>query len=97
VLPLLVVEDLISPFKFWCEGIHHGMFYRNDFYIRQAQFAIADRLHAYTRANEASNQGFKVCVTVSKTMYTVWVDMRSRLPAATNDQHDFTPHSTSSR
>jgi hypothetical protein len=79
VLPVIVVEDLISPFKFWHEGIHDGMLYRNDFYVSLCQFAPADRLQAHAKATQQSSQGFKVCVTVSQTHYTVWVELRSRL------------------
>ncbi|PSN14831.1 hypothetical protein C7293_09855 [filamentous cyanobacterium CCT1] len=79
MLPLIVVEDLISAFKFWNKGIHEGMLYRNDFYISRYQFALSDRSEAYRRATEESNKGFKVCVTVSKTHYRVWVEMRSHL------------------
>lgn len=79
MLPLIVVEDLISAFKFWNEGIHEGMLYRNDFYVSRFQFALAERAQAYHRATQESNKGFKVCVTVSKTHYTVWVEMRSHL------------------
>ncbi|NJL47498.1 MAG: hypothetical protein HC929_08425 [Leptolyngbyaceae cyanobacterium SM2_5_2] len=80
MLPVSVVEDLVSPFKFWNEGIHDGMLFRNDFYTCLQRFAITDRLQAYAKANEESNRGLKVCVTVSKTHYTVWVEMRSPLP-----------------
>ncbi len=79
MLPLIVLETLVSPFKFWNEGIHHGMLYRKDFYEQFHQFAATERMAAYAKANEASNSGLKVCITVSQTHYTVWVEMRSRL------------------
>ncbi|MGB3139096.1 MAG: hypothetical protein WBG38_10840 [Nodosilinea sp.] len=79
MLPLLVVEDLVSAFKFWNKGIHEGIFYRNDFYVSRYRAALSDRLKAYHCATQESVKGFKVCVTVSKTHYTVWVDMRSYL------------------
>lgn len=82
MLPLIVVENLIAPFKFWREGIHEGMLYRNDFYVVLERFASAERTQAHAKATEESNRGFKVCITVSKTHYTVWVEMRSRVPAA---------------
>lgn len=79
MLPLIVVEELTSPFKFWNQGIHDGMLYRNDFYFGLQQFPLADRLQAYRQATQESNKGFKVCITVSKTHYTIWVEMRSQL------------------
>lgn len=79
MLPTVVVETLISPFKFWHEGIHQGMLYHNDFYEQMHQFPITERMQAYAKALKAGSRGFKVCVTVSKTHYTVWVEMRSRL------------------
>lgn len=81
MLPVIVVESLISPFKFWHGGIHSGMLYRNDFFTRLHSFSVADRSRAYACAMEEGKQGFKVCITVSKTHYTVWVEMRSRLPS----------------
>jgi len=82
MLPLIVVENLITPFKFWREGIHEGMLYRNDFYIVLQRFTSADRTQAHDKATEEGNRGVKVCITVSKTHYTVWVEMRSRVTAA---------------
>lgn len=79
MLPLIVVEELISTFKFWNQGIHDGMLYRNDFYIGLQQFPLADRSQAYRQATQESNKGFKVCITVSKTHYTIWVEMRSQI------------------
>lgn len=79
MLPLIVVEELISAFKFWNNGIHEGMHYRNDFYLSLRQFALAERSEAYHRATQESSKGLKVCVTVSKTHYTVWVELRSDL------------------
>ncbi|MFQ4138459.1 hypothetical protein PGN35_019280 [Nodosilinea sp. PGN35] len=79
MLPLIVVEELTSPFKFWNQGIHDGMLYRNDFYVSLERFPLADRLQAYRQATQESTNGFKVCVTVSKTHYTIWVEMRFAL------------------
>ncbi len=81
MLPLIVVENLIAPFKFWREGIHEGMLYRNNFYVVLHRFTKAERTQAHDKATEESDRGFKVCITVSKTHYTVWVDMRSRVSA----------------
>ncbi|HSM83736.1 MAG TPA: hypothetical protein VLS96_18755 [Nodosilinea sp.] len=89
MLPLIVAETLVSPFKFWHEVIHSGILYRNDFYVHLQQFAVADRTQAYARAIQESNRGFKVCITVSKSHYTVWVELRSRLQA-----DDLTPNSS---
>jgi hypothetical protein len=77
VLPLVVAETLVSPFKFWNEGVYCGMLYRNDFYRSLRQFPAADRLQAFTQAIEESNRGYKVCITASSERYTVWVEMRS--------------------
>ncbi len=79
MLPLIVLETLVSPFKFWNEGIHQGMLYRNDFYEHFHQFAATERIAAYAKAIEVGNSGGKVCITVSQTHYTIWVEMRSRL------------------
>ncbi|MEA5452492.1 hypothetical protein VB780_28220 [Leptolyngbya sp. CCNP1308] len=85
MLPVIVVESLVSPFKFWHGNIHSGMLYRNDFFACVQQFSVDDRSRAYARAIEEGKPGYKVCITVSKTTYTVWVEMRSRLPYPAND------------
>lgn len=79
VLPLIVLETLVSPFKFWNEGIHDGILYRNDFYDYLHQFSATECMAAYAKATEVSNSGYKVCITVSQTYHTIWVEMRSRL------------------
>lgn len=84
VLPLIVLETLVSPFKFWNEGIHRGMLYRNDFYKHFHQFAATERIAAYAKATEVSNSGYTVCITVSQTHYTIWVEMRSHLNPSGN-------------
>ncbi len=78
MLPLIVVETLVSPFKYWNGGIRSGMLYRNEFYGCLHQFAATERQQAYNKALEACKGGGKVCITVSKSHYTVWVDLRSR-------------------
>ncbi len=92
MLPLIVLETLVSPFKFWNEGIHYGMLYRKDFYERLHQFSTTERGAAYAKAIEAGKGGFKVCVTVSQTHYTVWVEMRSRLEQQTRASADLAGH-----
>ncbi|MEA5448259.1 hypothetical protein VB780_06755 [Leptolyngbya sp. CCNP1308] len=79
MLPLIVVEELISTFKFWNQGIHDGMLHRSDFYIGLQQFPLAERSQAYSQATLESSKGLKVCITVSKTHYTIWVELRSQL------------------
>ncbi|MGF1517529.1 MAG: hypothetical protein ACFCVB_06960 [Nodosilinea sp.] len=75
---------MVSPFKFWNEGIYCGMLYRNDFYEHFYQFAATERIAAYAKAIEVGNSGCKVCITVSQTHYTIWVEMRSRLDHPNN-------------
>jgi len=75
--PLVVNETLVYPFKYWNEGIQRGIRYSNEIYAYMQSYPVSERLKAYEMAYEQAEQGATVCITVSKTHYSVWLNLRS--------------------
>lgn len=76
-LPSVVNEDLVHPFKYWNEKIQQGIRYNNELYALFQSYSIDERLRAYGIAYEHAEQGTHVCITVSKTRYSIWLSLRS--------------------
>ncbi|WP_432810812.1 hypothetical protein [Pantanalinema sp. GBBB05] len=53
------------------------MYYNNELYTYFQTYPLAERLKAYTIACEQTERGVGVCITVSKTHYSVWLNLRS--------------------
>jgi hypothetical protein len=75
-LPLVVNEALVHPFKYWNEKIQQGIRYNNELYALFQTYSIDERLRAYEMAYEHAEQGAHVCITVSKTRYSIWLNLR---------------------
>jgi hypothetical protein len=75
-LPPIIDESLIHPFKFWDQGIHAGMRYSNELYTLFQSYPIQERLKACAIACEHTEKGINVCITASKTTYSVWLSLR---------------------
>lgn len=75
--PLVLDEGLVIPFKYWDEGIQSGIRYNNELYAHHQSFSPNERLKAYEVAYAQTEQGIRVCITVSKICYTVWLSLRS--------------------
>ncbi|MGG6298204.1 hypothetical protein ACQ4M4_27740 [Leptolyngbya sp. AN02str] len=79
-LPLVVDESVVHRFSFWNGTVQQGIRYRNKLYIYFEAYALRDRLKAYEIAYEQAEQGIAdelmVCVTVSKTHYTIWLSLK---------------------
>jgi len=76
-LPPIVSEGLIHKFIYWNVSLKHGMRYGADLYMQFQTYPITDRLKACDVACECQSQGIDVCITASKTTYTVWLSLRS--------------------
>ena len=76
-LPPIVSEGLIHKFTYWNVSLKHGMRYGNELYMRFQTYPITERLKACDVACECQSQGIEVCITASKTTYTVWLSLRS--------------------
>jgi hypothetical protein len=75
--PLVVSESLVHSFKYWHEGMQQGIRYGNELYSHFWSYPATERLKAYDIAHEHAEQGMDVCITVSKTHYSIWLGLRS--------------------
>ncbi|PSB27256.1 hypothetical protein [Stenomitos frigidus] len=85
-LPLVINESQVRPFKYWQEGIQQGIRYNNDLYAHFQSYSKTERLKAYDIASEQAQKGVSVCMTVSKTHYTIWLSLRSLSHATHGNQ-----------
>ncbi|WP_431659460.1 hypothetical protein [Pantanalinema rosaneae] len=76
-LPSVISEGLVNQFKYWHQTIQRGMYYNNDLYTYFQSYPLAERLKAYAMACEHTERRIGVCITVSKTHYSVWLNLRS--------------------
>lgn len=76
-LPSMIDEKMATFFQYWDEGLRSGMRYQNDLYTLFATYPLQERLRASTVGCEQTERGVKVCITVSKTAYSVWLNLRS--------------------
>lgn len=76
-LPVVVNEELTLSFKYWDQGIKKGLRHNNELYTHFYSFSVRERLKAYEIAYEQAKGGVGVCITVSKTQYSIWVSLRS--------------------
>lgn len=75
--PLVIDESLVSHFKYWKEGIRQGIRFNNELYSYSQSYSVNERLKAYEMAYQQTEQGVAVCITVSKSHYTIWLSLRS--------------------
>ncbi len=73
----VVVEGLVTHFKYWNETIQDGIQYQGDLYKYVRTYPIMERLQAFAEAQEYAATGNKVCITVSKENYTLWMGLRT--------------------
>jgi hypothetical protein len=83
--PLVVSESMVQFFNYWQEGVQKGARCGNELYAFLQSYPLHDRMKAYELAYGKLEQGIAACITVSKTHYSVWLNLRS-LSAATDDE-----------
>lgn len=76
-LPPIVNEALVHRFFYWNEQIQVGMRYGAELYTLLQVYPIEEQLKACEAACEQAVDGSHVCITVSKTAYSLWVPLRS--------------------
>lgn len=76
-LPPLVNEALVGKFFYWNYQLCQGMRYGNELYTLFQSYPLADRLKACDVGCEHQARGIEVCITVTKTTYSVWLNLRS--------------------
>jgi hypothetical protein len=80
VLPIILSEDKVFPFKFWFantlqEGIHH----QDELYCRLTTFSAGDRAKAYHLSCRLAQTGAIVILTLSTQRCGLWVSLRTPL------------------
>jgi hypothetical protein len=76
-LPSVISEGLVNQFKYWDQTIQRGMYHNNELYTYFQSYPLTDRLKAYAFACEQTERGIGVCITVTKTHYSIWFNLRS--------------------
>ncbi|MDX2229753.1 MAG: hypothetical protein NW220_08950 [Leptolyngbyaceae cyanobacterium bins.349] len=75
--PPIVSEALVHKFTYWNHQIRTGMRYGAELYTLLQSYPIEERLKACDVACEQTANGIEVCITASKTTYSVWLSLRS--------------------
>lgn len=76
VLPPVIDEGDISPFKFWFNNsIQDGMYYRHELYYRLHTADISKRAKVYHYACKMAQQS-AIAVTASQQQCSIWVSLR---------------------
>lgn len=80
VLPPVVNERDISPFKFWFnDTIQDGMYYRSELYYRRHAANIRQRARIYHYACKLAHRT-SVVVTTTTDHCSIWVSLRGEKP-----------------
>lgn len=84
VLPPLIDESSIFPFKFWFEHtIQDGMYYQNELFYRLHTVPTSIRARLYHYACKLARKD-TVLVTNADSMCSIWVSLRSPSITATH-------------
>lgn len=86
MLPTVVVEELVTSFTYWNDGVQQGMLFGNELYAQVKSYGLDNRLDAYKDGCELSTAKVKACITVSVSGYTLWVSLRT-LPSINKNSH----------
>lgn len=70
-------EALVHQFAYWDQHVQTGMWYGTELYTLFKSYSINERLTACDVACEYKAKGTGVCITASKTTYSVWLNLRS--------------------
>jgi len=78
VLPPVINERDIFPFKFWfSDSIQDGMYYRNELYYRLQSVTVTHRAKLYHYACKLA-QSHPVIVTTRADECSVWISLRGK-------------------
>lgn len=92
MLPPVINEGKIFPFKFWFNNrIQDGMYYRNELFYRLHAVPSQQRAHLYHYACKLARRN-NVLITASSQAYSVWVSLRSPSAAALKLRRQSMPH-----
>ncbi|MEO1148207.1 MAG: hypothetical protein AAFY26_21730 [Cyanobacteria bacterium J06638_22] len=80
MLPPVINEQEISPFKFWFEdSIQDGMYYRSELYYRRHIGDVRHRAQIYHYACKLA-YCISTVVTLTKHQCSIWVSLRGERP-----------------
>lgn len=77
MLPTVIPETLIAPFKYWLEGVQEGMYHDNELFMLVKVYGPDKRDQAYLDACELADKDIPVCITASKLRYCLWQNLKS--------------------
>lgn len=77
VLPPVIDEGKVFPFKFWFDDqVRDGMSYKNELYCRLGTVERVLRVQFYQYACKLSQQESVIVTTTGKT-FSIWLSLRS--------------------
>ena len=83
MLPIVIPEILITPFKYWLEGVQEGMYHSNELFTLVKVYGSDKRTQAYedacqlADACQLTDNEVQICVTVSELQYCLWQNLKS--------------------
>lgn len=83
MLPSVVPESSLEPFKFWFNDcLQDGVHFRNELYYRLRQNSPDSRGQLYQVACRLAQRGADVLLTVSEEDCSLWTNLRNQKVAA---------------
>lgn len=83
-VPLTIDENRVTSFKFYFNhAVRTGMRYDRELYALVCEVAPTTRLEAYRLGCDWLRQGLPILITVSRSRYALWLQLRD----ATDDMH----------
>lgn len=76
-LPSIIGETIVHKFTYWHQQPQSGMRYGSELYTLLRSYPLDERLKACDIACKYTDRGIDVCITASKTAYSVWLNLRS--------------------
>ncbi|HEY9663523.1 MAG TPA: hypothetical protein V6C65_34180 [Allocoleopsis sp.] len=95
VLPYVIHEGEVCPFKFWFnDSVRDGIFYRDELFCWLQTVAKSDRAKLYQEACRLAQRNV-VVVTVGSKHCGLWVSLRSSDIVSLAQRHYLSPQSAS--
>lgn len=83
MLPKVVQEKQLQPFKFWFnDSLQDGVHFENELYYRLRQTPIAERSRLYQIGCKLAQNGADVFLTAADEQYSLWASLRNQKAVA---------------
>ncbi|MFZ9740067.1 MAG: hypothetical protein ACO3EZ_18935 [Prochlorotrichaceae cyanobacterium] len=77
MLPIIIDESNVSPFKFWFENaLQDGIHHQDELYCRLSSFSAKERSKAYHLGCKIAQSGTVVVLTLSSDRCGLWISLR---------------------